>query len=216
MPGPSPDCRHPFNGEAHTVFLKNVISRPNIVIGDYTYYHDAEHAEAFEDRNVLYHFEFIGDQLIIGKFCALATGIQFIMNGANHAMTGFSTYPFHIFGESWQDGFEPDTIFSHLRGDTVVGHDVWFGRDSKVMPGIKIGSGAIIGAHTVVARDVPPYAIVAGNPGKVVKMRFPPETVETLLSLSWWGWPIEVISKNLGAIRGADLDLLFAIAEENT
>ena len=208
MHGPSPDTLHPFNGEPHTVFLKNVISRPNIEVGDYTYYNDERHAGDFETRNVRYHFDFVGDRLKIGRFCALATGTTFIMNGANHAMTGFSTYPFNIFADEWRDGFDPTTIFDHLRGDTIVEHDVWFGTNATIMPGVTICSGAIIGAHSVVASDVPPFAVVVGNPGRIVRLRFPEEVIDRLLEIAWWHWPVEKITQNLTAIRGADLDAL--------
>ncbi|POF34483.1 CatB-related O-acetyltransferase [Roseibium marinum] len=205
MHGPSPDILHPFNGEPHTVFLKNVITRPTIEVGDFTYYNDLENATAFEERNVRYHFDFVGDRLKIGRFCALAQGTTFIMNGANHAMTGFSTFPFNIFADAWREGFDEATIFDHLRGDMIVEHDVWFGTGATVMPGVTICSGAIIGAHTVVASDVPPYAIVVGNPGRVMRLRFDEDTIERLLEIAWWNWPAEKITRHLGAIRGADL-----------
>lgn len=208
MHGPAPDTLHPFNDEPHTVFLKNVITRPNIEVGDFSYYHDEKHAAEFESRNVRYHFDFVGDKLKIGKFCALATGTTFIMNGANHAMTGFSTYPFNIFGHGWEDGFDPATIFDHLRGDTLVENDVWFGTNSVVMPGVTICSGAIIGAQSVVASNIPPFAVAAGNPARVVRLRFEERTIDRLLDIAWWNWPIEKISRNLAAIRGADINAL--------
>ncbi|MCX2724113.1 CatB-related O-acetyltransferase [Roseibium salinum] len=208
MRGPSPDTLHPFNGEPHTVFLKNVITRPNIEVGDFTYYNDLTAASDFENRNVRYHFEFLGDRLKIGRFCALAQGTTFIMNGANHAMTGFSTYPFNIFDEAWRQGFDLATIFDHLRGDTIVEHDVWFGTGATVMPGVTICSGAIIGANAVVAADVPPYAVVVGNPGRIVRLRFDEDTIERLLDIAWWDWPVEKITRHLGAIRGAEISAL--------
>ncbi len=208
MRDPSPDTLHPFNGEPHTVFLKNVITRPNIQVGDFSYYNDPEHAADFETRNVRYHFDFVGDQLKIGRFCALATGTTFIMNGANHAMTGFSTYPFNIFCDAWREGFDPATVFDHLRGDTIVEHDVWFGTDATIMPGVTICSGAIIGANAVVASDVPPYAVVVGNPGRIVRLRFAEPVIERLLEIAWWDWPVDLITRHLSAIRDADLDAL--------
>ncbi|EFO33189.1 chloramphenicol O-acetyltransferase [Roseibium sp. TrichSKD4] len=208
MPALSPELRFPFNGEPHTVFLKNVISRANIEVGDYTYYNDLIDPTAFEDQNVRYHFDFIGDKLVIGKFCALAQGTTFIMSGANHAMTGFSTYPFHIFGETWREGFDERIIFDHIRGDTVVGNDVWFGTNSTILPGVEIGCGAIIGANAMASKNVPPYAVVVGNPGKVVRLRFEQHTIDRLLEIAWWDWPTEKITQNLDAIRGADLTAL--------
>ncbi|XYK82504.1 MAG: CatB-related O-acetyltransferase [Labrenzia sp.] len=214
MHGPIPDHTYPFNGEPHTVFLKNVITRPNIEVGDYTYYHDDTHAAEFETRNVRYHFDFVGDKLRIGRFCALASGTTFIMNGANHAMTGFSTYPFNIFGNGWEEGFDPATIFDHLRGDTLVQHDIWFGTNSVIMPGVTICSGAIIGAHAVVASDIPPFAIAVGNPARVIKMRFDERTIDRLLDIAWWDWPVEKISRNLSAIRASDIEALETAALE--
>jgi len=213
MHGPSPEEIRPFNGEPHTVFLKNVVTKPTIEIGDYTYYNDEKNAAEFEIRNVRYHFDFVGDRLKIGKFCALAQGTTFIMSGANHAMTGFSTYPFNIFQNGWEETFDPATIFDHLKGDTLVENDVWFGTNAVVMPGVTICSGAIIGAHAVVASDVPPYSVVVGNPAQVVKLRFDEATIERLLEIAWWDWPLERISRHLNAIRGADLKTLQAAAE---
>ncbi|SOC17768.1 CatB-related O-acetyltransferase [Stappia indica] len=208
MHGPNPRTRHPLSGEAHTVFLNTVITRPTIEVGDYTYYHDEDHAAEFETRNVLYHFDFIGDRLRIGRFCALATGARFIMNGANHPMHGFSTYPFAIFGEGWSDGFDMAELGVGYRGDTVVGNDVWIGREAMILPGVTICDGAVIGAGSVVASDVPPYAIAVGNPARILRLRFPEDVIERLLAVAWWDWPADKISRNLGAIRGADLDKL--------
>ena len=96
---------------------------------------------------MLHHYPFIGDKLIIGKFCAIAEGARFIMNGANHAMSGFSTYPFNIFGHGWEQGFDPKTWSQEVRGDTVVGNDVWIGMEAVIMPGVTIGHGAIVGGE---------------------------------------------------------------------
>ncbi|MBD1544725.1 CatB-related O-acetyltransferase [Roseibium aggregatum] len=209
MHGPDPDARYPFPGAAtHTVFIKNVISGSNISAGDYSYYNDTHEPERFQEKCVRYHFEFLGDRLVIGKFCALATGVEFIMNGANHAMTGFSTYPFHIFENGWEKGFDFDTIAQGLRGDTVVGNDVWIGTGATIMPGVTIGHGAIVGSKAVVASDVPDYAIVAGNPARVIRHRFDRATIDALLEIGWWDWPITRIVRHLNAIRGADLDEL--------
>ncbi|MEP3278088.1 MAG: CatB-related O-acetyltransferase [Stappiaceae bacterium] len=208
MHGPDPNTPYPFNGEPHTIFLKNFITRPTIEVGDYTYYNDLQSPEEFENKCVQYHFDFIGDRLIIGRFCAIATGIMFVMNGANHAMTGLSTYPFNIFQNGWEADFDIDTITAGLRGDTLVGNDVWIGRDARIMPGITIGDGAIIGANAVVATDVPPYAVVAGNPAQIVRMRFPDEIVGQLIDISWWFWSAEKIARNLHAIRGQDVEAL--------
>lgn len=214
MHGPDPDALYPFAGHPRTAFLKNVITRPNIEVGDYSYYDDPDGAERFEDRNVLYHFDFVGDRLVIGRFCAIAAGIRFIMNGANHALDGFSTYPFNIFGNGWEEGFDPQSWTDAQRGDTVVGNDVWIGHEAMIMPGIRIGDGAIIATRAVIASDVPPFAVVAGNPARIVKMRFDEITIERLLAIAWWHWPAETITAHLDLIRGSDLDALEAIADK--
>lgn len=187
-------------------FIKNTVSNPNIIIGDYTYYDDIEDSENFE-RNVLYHYPFIGDKLIIGKFCALATGVKFIMNGANHKMSGFSTYPFQIFGNGWEKVM-PQLNELPFKGDTIVGNDVWIGYESVIMPGVKIGDGSIIAAKSVVVSNVPPYTIVGGNPAKSIKQRFQGEIVNALLEISWWNWSIDKISRHLDKIVSNDIDAL--------
>lgn len=198
MYGPDTKNKHPMNGFPQICFIRNTTNNPNIIIGDYTYYDDPEDSEGFE-RNVLYHFPFIGDKLIIGKFCAIGRGTKFIMNGANHKMTGLSTYPFFIFGNGWES-VTPRSEELPYKGDTIVGNDVWIGYGALIMPGVSIGNGAIIASHSVVIHDVPAYAIVGGNPAKVVKSRFSPEDVIKLEELAWWDWPVEKITRNLRII----------------
>jgi len=188
-------------------FLKNFISSPNIVVGDYTYYDDPEGPERFEQHNVLYHYPFVGDRLVIGRFCAIAKGVKFIMNGANHRMTGPSTYPFQIFGNGWERVLpKPGDLPS--RGDTVVGNDVWIGYDALLMPGVKVGDGAIIASRSVVVRDVPPYAVVGGNPATVLKRRFPEPVIARLLALRWWDWDAARITRSLEALVAGDVEAL--------
>lgn len=206
MQGANPKDKHPMKGFPQICFIKNTVSNPNIIIGDYTYYDDLEDSEDFE-RNVLYHYPFIGDKLIIGKFCALATGIKFIMNGANHKLSGFSTYPFQIFGNGWEKVM-PQLQELPYKGDTVVDNDVWIGYESVIMPGVRIGNGAIIAAKSVVVSDVPPYTVVGGNPAKPIKQRFSDEIVQALLKIAWWNWDIEKISRNLEKIAAAEIDAL--------
>ena len=206
MYGPDPANPHPMEGFPQVCFIKNTVKNPNIIIGDFTYYDDPEDAENFE-RNVLYHFPFIGDKLIIGKFCAIAKGVQFIMNGANHSMAGFSTYPFYIFGNGWEAG-QPQPGDLPYKGDTVIGNDVWVGYQALIMPGVKIGNGAIISSRSVVTSDVPAYSVVGGNPARVIKQRFDNETISTLEKLAWWDWPVEKITQHLPAIISADLEAL--------
>jgi virginiamycin A acetyltransferase len=206
MHGADPTEKHPMKGFPQICFIRNTVSNPNITIGDYTYYDDPEDSENFE-RNVLYHFPFIGDRLIIGKFCALARGIKFIMNGANHRLDGFSTYPFYIFGNGWEAA-TPEPGDLPYKGDTVIGNDVWIGYEAVVMPGVTVGDGAIIAAKSVVVGDVPPYAIVGGNPAKLIRQRFGDEVVEALLAIAWWDWDIGKITRNLDKIVAADIEAL--------
>lgn len=205
MPYPDPTVLHPLPGFKQVCFIKNVVSNPNIIIGDYTYYDDLVDSENFE-RHVLYHYPFIGDKLIVGKFCAIATGVKFIMNGANHKMSGFSTYPFEIF-RGWERVM-PQPHEYPFKGDTVIGNDVWLGYEATIMPGIKIGDGAIVAAKSVVTKDVPPYAVVGGNLANVLRQRFPTETINLLLEIAWWDWDIEKITRNLEKIVGADIAAL--------
>lgn len=211
MNGPDPTNPHPMDGFPQVCFIKNTVRNPNIVVGDYSYYDDPEDSENFE-RNVLYHYPFLGDKLVIGKFCAIARGAKFIMNGANHKLSGVSTYPFQIFGNGWQKVM-PRPGDLPYKGDTVVGHDVWIGYDVLVMPGVRIGNGAIVSSRSVVVQDVPDYAVVGGNPAKVIKERFAPDVVATLQAIAWWDWPIEKITRHLQAIVSGDVPALQACAD---
>ncbi|MGL5080791.1 MAG: Vat family streptogramin A O-acetyltransferase [Microcoleaceae cyanobacterium] len=206
--GADPKDKHPMAGFPQICFIQNTVLNPNITIGDYTYYDDPENSEDFE-RNVLYHFPFIGDQLIIGKFCALARGTRFIMNGANHKLDGFSTYPFQIFGNGWGK-VDPRPEELPYKGNTVIGNDVWIGYETVIMPGVKVGDGAIIAAKSVLVSDVPPYTIFGGNPAKCIRQRFDDEVIRSLLEIAWWNWEIRKITRNLEKIVSADIEALIS------
>jgi len=210
--GANPNDKHPLADFPQICFIKNTVTNPKIIIGDYTYYDDPEDSENFE-RNVLYHYSFSEDRLIIGKFCALARGVKFIMNGANHQMSGFSTYPFYIFGNGWEK-VTPQPKELPFKGDTVIGHDVWIGYESIIMPGVKIGNGAIIAAKSVVVDDVQPYTIVGGNPAKLIKPRFEAETIKKLLEIAWWNWDVAKISVNMEKIVAGNINDLSSIQED--
>lgn len=187
-------------------FLKNIVSNPQIIIGDYTYYDDFETVENFE-RNVKYLFDFVGDKLIIGKFCMIASDVTFIMNGANHLSDAISTYPFAIFGGDWSQAMEGKQYPS--KGNTTIGNDVWIGYGATIMPGVTIGDGAIIATKSVVTKDVEPYAIVGGNPAREIRKRFSEEEISQLLEIRWWDWPIEKITENVQHLTGKAIsDLL--------
>ena len=196
---PNPDMLYPIPGVERTIFLKNIVKNPNIIVGDYTYYDDPADPLSFED-NVLYHFDFMGDKLIIGKFVQIAAGIKFIMNGANHYLGGYSSFPFILFKSYWPNVPFADTS----KGDTLIGNDVWIGNSVTFMPGVKIGDGAVIGTNSVVTKDIEPYSVVAGNPAKLIRKRFDDDTIEFLLKLKWWDWPIEKIGANVLHIMNAD------------
>ncbi len=211
MHGPSPAEKHPMKGFPQVCFIKNTVNAPNIEIGDYTYYDDPEDAENFE-RNVLYHFPFIGDKLIIGKFCAIARGVKFIMNGANHKLSGISTYPFFIFGNGWEVA-TPNAGELPFKGHTKIGNDVWIGYEALIMPGVTIGNGAVIAARSVVTCDIPPYSIAGGNPTRVITPRFTQKQVEELEAIAWWDWPIEKVTRHLQHIVAANIAALKACTE---
>ncbi len=204
--GPDPDMIFPNENIRSLCFIKNVITRPNIFVGDYTYYDDDTGAEDFE-KHVTHHYEFIGDKLIIGKFCAIGKGVEFIMNGANHRINSASTYPFNMMGHGWEK-VTPALTDLPIKGDTVVGNDVWIGQNVTLLPGVHIGDGAIIGANAVVSKDVPPYTVAAGNPIRQIRKRFDEATIDFLLALKWWDWPAEKIFHNLEALCANDITKL--------
>lgn len=202
-----PDPNAIFPCEYHTTcFLKNVITAPNILVGDYTYYDDPVDPTAFERSNVLFNWPEFGDKLIIGKFCALASGATFIMGSANHRISSVTTYPFNVFGGAWGESTPPHLSQLPFKGDTVLGNDVWLGRECVVMPGVKIGDGAIVAAYSVVTRDVAPYTVVGGNPARFAKSRFDDELTGLLLRLRWWDLPAEELPALLPLLCDGDLE----------
>lgn len=206
MSGPNPNTIYPLEGYDKLVFLKPFVKASNIIVGDYTYFDDRKNGpENFEEYNVLYNYDFTKVKLVFGKFCAIAAETRFIMTG-DHKLDGFSTFPFPIFQNGWEGVYS--IVDLPTKGDIIVGNDVWFGYDSLIKGGVTIGDGAIIASRAVVVKDVPAYSIVAGNPAKVVKMRFDEKIIERLLKISWWDWPVEKINQNLSLISGADIDKL--------
>lgn len=203
MKGPDKNIKFPLENYARLCFLKNVVKNPNIIVGDYTYYDDFENVENFE-KNVKYLFDFVGDQLTIGKFCMIASDVKFIMNGANHLTDSLSTYPFAIFGNGWENAMEGKSY--PQKGDINIGNDVWIGYNATIMAGVTIGDGAIIAANSTVIKDVEPYSIVGGNPAKEIKKRFSKEVITKLLALLWWNWEIEKITKNIQNLTGSEIE----------
>ncbi|WP_203711735.1 CatB-related O-acetyltransferase [Asanoa siamensis] len=204
-----PNVLHPMPDQPRVVLLKPLVTSPLIEVGDFSYYDDPDDPTAFETRNVLYHYG--PERLVIGKFCALGEGVRFIMNGANHRMDGPSTFPFPIMGGSWAAHLDLVTGLPG-RGDTVVGNDVWFGYRTTVMPGVRVGDGAIVASGSVVVDDVPAYGIVGGNPARLIRRRFSDEDVARLLALAWWDWPTPHITAHLRTIMSGTVDDLVAAA----
>ena len=204
--GPDPNAIHPNPQIPSVCYIKNVVKNPNIIIGDYTYYDDPVDSEGFE-KHVTHHYDFNGDKLVIGKFCAIAKGVEFIMNGANHRMCSATTYPFNIMGGGWESS-TPALEDLPLKGDTVVGNDVWIGQYVTILPGVHIGDGAIIAANSVVASPVPDYAVAGGNPCRFIRWRFDQPVIAFLTALRWWDWPVEKITQNLDKLCSGDLSVL--------
>lgn len=201
--GPDPNILYPMKDYDKLIFLKNFVKASNIFIGDYTYFDDPKNGpEKFEEYNVLYNYDFSKVKLIIGKFCAIAAEVKFIMTG-DHKLDAISTYPFPIFQQGWESVYDVKDL--PVKGDLIIGNDVWIGYDSLIRNGVNVGDGAIIAARSVVVKDVPPYAIVAGNPAQIVKMRFDDVTIDRLLKIAWWDWSIEQINKHLSLICSLDV-----------
>lgn len=202
-----PDPNQVFPNEYKTsCFIKNVVKAPNISIGDYTYYDDAVDPTGFEKNNVLFNYPEFGDHLIIGKFCAIACGTKFIMGPANHRISSVTTYPFHVFGGAWPENTPPHLDQLPRKGDIVIGNDVWIGRECVIMPGVKIGDGAIVAACSVVAKDIPPYTVFGGNPARLIKQRFDEELTGLLLQLCWWDLEPEKLVEILPLLCDPDLE----------
>jgi len=196
MMGPDKNKLYPNENIKTVCYIGNLPKRPNVQIGDYTYYSDNHRSPEDFYEHIQHHYEFLGDKLIIGKFCAIAEGITFIMNGANHRMDGISTYPFNIFGGGWEK-VTPNIEQLPFKGDTIICNDVWIGQNVTIMPGVKIGDGAIIATNSTVTKDVEPYSIVSGNPAKLIKKRFSDEKIKLLLKIKWWNWEDKKIFENL-------------------
>ena len=196
---PNPNTIHPIAGYDKEIYVKPTIKNPNIIVGDFTYIADSE----FESH-VTHHYDFVGDKLIIGKFCQIAAGVEFVMNGANHQMNAVSTFPFYTL-EGWNMK-PPAASDMPFKGDTVIGNDVWIGQNAVILPGVHIGDGAIIGANSVVASDVEPYTVVVGNPAETIRYHFDEELTSLLLKFKWWDKPIEEINALIPVLTNGDLE----------
>jgi virginiamycin A acetyltransferase len=205
---PTTEEKHPLEWFKDTVFLKNCITRKNIEVGNYTYFCDLNgNPQDFETKNMLYHYDSLGDKLIIGKFCQIASNVMFLMNGMFHNQKNFTAFPFGIFSKAIAECFCTPNFYPN-KGDTVVGNDVWIGYNVTIMAGVTIGDGAIIGTNSHVTKDVEPYTIVGGNPAKPVRKRFDDDTISILEKVRWWNWDIEKILANIEILLSNDIEKL--------
>ena len=196
---PNPNTIYPIVGYNKEIYVKPTIKNKNIIVGDFTYIADSE----FE-IHVTHHYDFNNDKLIIGKFCQIASGVEFVMNGANHQMNAVSTYPFYTL-EGWEQDVPPISDMP-IKGDTIIGNDVWIGQNATILPGVSIGDGAIIGAESVVGSNVKPYSIVVGNPARQVRKRFDDELIEMMEKLKWWDKSIKEINDLIPLLTSSDLE----------
>ena len=205
---PDPNVIHPIEGYDKEIYVKSTTKNPNIIVGDFTYIADSE----FESH-VTNFYPWSRDKLIIGKFCQIASGVEFMMNDANHQMNAVTTFPFYTL-EGWEMDI-PDPSEMPFKGDTVIGNDVWIGQNAVILPGVHIGDGAIIGANSIVGSDVDPYTIVAGNPAKPLRKRFDDELIELLLQFKWWDRSIEEINTLIPILTCSDLEKVRIVLKKN-
>lgn len=196
---PDPNKKHPISGYDKEIYVKPTITNPNIIVGDFTYIADSE----FESH-VTNFYPWSIDKLIIGKFCQIASGVEFMMNDANHQMSAVSTFPFYML-EGWNME-APDASDMPYKGNTIIGNDVWIGQNALILPGVNIGDGAIIGANSVVGSNVAPYTIVAGNPAKAIRKRFDDELIDLMLTFKWWDRTIDEINELIPLLTSSDLE----------
>ncbi|MGW3202956.1 CatB-related O-acetyltransferase [Streptomyces sp. NPDC001135] len=211
---PNPDALHPLPEHNRVVLLRPLVTDARIEVGEYTYYDDPDGATEFERRNVLYGYG--PERLVIGKYCAIAAGTRFLMAGAAHPTMGVSTFPFTMFGGTWTERTLDLVTGMPNRGDTVVGNDVWIGYQALIMPGVRIGDGAIVAAGAVVTADVEPYTVVGGNPARPIRRRYEDADIERLLGAAWWDWPVELVTEHLRTIMAGTPAEIERIAKEVT
>ena len=200
---PNPNTLHPIAGYENEIYIKPAVKNPAIIVGDFTYIADSD----FESH-VTHLYDWNGDRLVIGKFCQIAAGVEFVMNGANHQMNAVTTFPFYTL-EGW-NALPPAKSDLPLKGDTLIGNDVWIGQNAVILPGVHIGDGAIIGANAVVGSDIPPYTIAVGNPTRAIRKRFDDEMIDLLEKLAWWDKPIEEINALIPILTSGDIDTVRA------
>ncbi len=195
----------PFKG----ITLDRQVTHPNISVGRYSYYSGYYHGHSFDDCARFLLPDADADKLVIGSFCSIGSGAAFIMAGnQGHRNDWISTFPFFWMPEvpafaGAANGYQP-------AGDTIIGNDVWIGSEAIIMPGVTIGDGAVIGTRALVARDVEPYAIVGGNPARVIRKRFDDADIARLLALKWWDWTDDQLHAAMPLLTSGDVAALHA------
>lgn len=197
----------PFKGK----LLSEHVTNPNIIAGRYSYYSGYYHGHSFDDcARYLFPDRDDVDKLIIGSFCSIGTGAAFIMAGnQGHRYDWASSFPFFYMQE--EPAFAGSIDAYRKAGDTVIGSDVWIGTEALIMPGVKVGHGAVIGSRALVAKDIEPYTIVGGNPAKPIKKRFSDEEIAMLLEMAWWDWPLDEIRTAMPLLCSSDIAGLYRL-----
>ncbi len=209
-----------FKSYRESIIIKDHITAKHIIVGDYSYYSGYYHGVSFEDC-VMYldavnnHTEPNEiDRLIMGKFCSIATGVKFMMGGTQgHNYEWIANYPLDFLDDDFDEYISVAPKGYKLKGDTVIGNDVWIGAEAMIMPGIQIKDGAVIGARSLVTKNVGAYEIWGGNPARLIKKRFNDHEIEKLLKIKWWDWELEKLKRHLALIRSADVDALFSVSQ---
>jgi chloramphenicol O-acetyltransferase type B len=202
---------NPFKSYRDSYLVNQNVSNPNIIVGEQTYYSGYYHGHHFEEC-VRYmdsadkHKDV--DKLIIGKYCSIASGAVFMMGGNNgHRTDWLATYPLDIIELNKK---RKSLAAYEKKGNTIIGNDVWIGTEAMIMPGVKIGDGAVIAARSVVTRDVEPYTIVGGNPALLIKKRLSDSNIEIMLRIKWWDWDKDRIRAHIHHLRSGEAATLEA------
>ncbi len=205
-----------FKSYRESIIIKEHVKARHIIAGDYSYYSGYYHGKPFEDC-VMYldaddnhRAEHETDRLVIGSFCSIASGVKFMLGGTQgHNYGWIASYPLDFLEEDFDGYNKVAPKAQKLKGDTVIGNDVWIGVEAMIMPGITIADGSVIGARSLITKNIGPYEIWGGNPAKLIKKRFSDEDIEKLLQIKWWDWEIEKIKENLTLIRSNDVNGLW-------
>jgi acetyltransferase-like isoleucine patch superfamily enzyme len=171
--------------------LKQLVAKYGFTVGDYTY------------GRPKVRFPESGAKLTIGKYGSIADDVQILLGG-NHRLDFVTTYPFGAMTGIWPEA-AGNTDFSVSKGDVTIGHDVWLGSGCFILSGVTIGHGAVVAARAVVTKDVPAYAVVGGNPARVMRYRFDEMTIARLLASQWWDLPRDQIQNLIPLLQSADI-----------